>query len=368
MKRLFRISFQSALVLLALTAPLARALPVEGTLLGQAPYAFSLPSLDGGTTKLADAAGARALVLVFWGSWSPNAALELAELEKLYGRWKDQKLRVLAIAVDNQTMGPADVQAVRALRDRLSLTFPVLLDQQLATFKEYGVVAVPSTVLVSGDGKVVYTLAGYPLSLRGELLTRIEALITGVDPTAPAKTVYRPAARAIRWYNLGRQQLRLGLPAVAEARLEEAIKADPKFAAPLTLLGQIRLDGGRLPEAEQALRQAIALDADDRAAWAELGRLLIDTGKPSEARQALERAVALDAGYTPAHWYLGLLAGREGKAAAEVHFKAAEELNAREPRLYLYRGRVAEGQGRVDAALADYRRALDLLLPESAEE
>src|SRR3990167_977445 len=61
---------------------------------------FSLESFEGKAVALRDFASARAILLVFWSSWSEKSPEVLDRVQKLHARSRGQGLAVLGVSVE----------------------------------------------------------------------------------------------------------------------------------------------------------------------------------------------------------------------------------------------------------------------------
>jgi peroxiredoxin len=142
---------------------------------GQRGPAFSLVTLDGRRTALADYRD-KLVILNFWATWCGPCTDEMPTLEAL---WRDHRARglvVLGVSVDRG--GP------RALLEpyvrNLALTFPILLDPDSQTARAWRVTALPATFVVKPGGEV----AGNAVGTREWRSEPMQALLTGMLPTA----------------------------------------------------------------------------------------------------------------------------------------------------------------------------------------
>ncbi len=127
----------------------------------QAPE-FALNDIDGRQVSLSQYAKDNAVVLVFWSTWSANSSGELKRLEDYYKKSGDRGVMVIGINVDSQTISSDDVQRIKGTVKDIGITFPVLVDKELKTFHDYGVIVLPSTMVVV-KGAIAYELPGLPL-------------------------------------------------------------------------------------------------------------------------------------------------------------------------------------------------------------
>jgi peroxiredoxin/Tfp pilus assembly protein PilF len=389
-----RWTLRTGLLALLLAGLAARpAAGLRGLQVGMKAPEFTLQSLDGTAVSLSGLRQAGVVVVVFWATWSEHSAEELERLEQVFRQHKDKGLAVAAINVDNQRIGPEDTAAIKRMVHHLGLTYPVLLDRRLETFHAYGVIAVPSTLVVDREGTIRAEMAAYPLGAREDLFDLIESLVTGRAPRQRvATTGDEPKPRAVRYYNLARAMAARGLTDDIEPNLKISIESDPKFALPLVMLGQLYREralteeaieyGGRtyttatfareraelLAKAAAVLRQALALNPANAVAWTELAMVQSAQGNASEAKASLTKALEADPSFTPAHYHMAALLVRSGALReADEHLNAAKKLNPLDHRLYVAIAEAYEEQGMVQEAVAAYRKGAELLWSSRGE-
>ena len=134
--------------------------------------AFELPSLDGGSASLADAAG-QVLLVNFWATWCKPCEDEMPAMEKLYRDLADEGFLLVAISVDD------DPELVRAFRERLQLSFPILLDPDATVAKRYQTYRYPESFLIGPGGDVVERYVGPKRWDEGAYVQRIRKLLAG---------------------------------------------------------------------------------------------------------------------------------------------------------------------------------------------
>lgn len=360
---------------------------LEGLRPGMKAPPVSLEGLDGSRVSLADFPKARAVLLVFWATWSDKSPEVLERTEKLYGRYRDQGLVVLGINAESPALAPEEVVSVKTLAGRLRLSFPILLDRGLEAFGAYRVVAVPSSVLIGGDGTVLGDLAAYPIAGREDFFDLVEATVLGRPIARPARPQGpEPNPRAVRYFNLARAMVARGLVDQVDGNLKKAIELDASFPLPRILLGQlyreralsreaIEFNGGTVPtlrlsaeeraaflrEAERLLTEAAKLEPTNPAALTELAAVHAARGD-ARARELLERAVKLNLGYSSARSHLGALllaAGETDRGRAEL--TAAIQLNPLDWRLHITAAQAYEGRGMLRQAVEEYRKGVEIL-------
>ncbi len=110
--------------------------------------------IDGGAVEPADWTG-RVSMLVFWATWCPFCKRLNAHLDKLYRRYRDQGLNVLAVSIDG------DAAKVRRYLETNGYAFPAALDSASglrARVTDRKVI--PLTCLIDRQGRLAQMVPG----------------------------------------------------------------------------------------------------------------------------------------------------------------------------------------------------------------
>lgn len=113
----------------------------------------SVSTLEGGKVSLSSFKG-KALLINFWATWCAPCVSEMPELQRLYVENKD-KLTVVAIAVEDEK------SEVVTLKQKLGLTFPILLDPQAIFSSKFKVDGFPESFVADKEGKLKFFLDGW---------------------------------------------------------------------------------------------------------------------------------------------------------------------------------------------------------------
>jgi peroxiredoxin len=114
------------------------------------PPDFTLPALDGQPVALNQYLGKKTVLLVFWATWCPECKAAIPEVNALHGGPLSGTLQVLGLDFRESR---EKVSAAVKSRD---IRYPVLLDGKGEVARAYGVVGIPTYVLIGRDGKVAY--------------------------------------------------------------------------------------------------------------------------------------------------------------------------------------------------------------------
>lgn len=122
---------------------------------------FILENLDGDFVELKEEIGQGPLLLSFWATWCKPCLEELIEFQKIYDEYKGQGFKMLAISTDSERT----VAKVKPYVKSRNHDFPVLFDTNSDVARIYYAHAIPHSVLMDKNGKIVYSHMGY---MRGD--------------------------------------------------------------------------------------------------------------------------------------------------------------------------------------------------------
>ena len=256
-----------------------QALPVE------------LNDLDGKEHSLTRYREAEAVLLFFWATWSERSLTELADLNKLQKEYGEKGLQILAVNVENQSLEDKDLNRIRSILNEREVSFPVLIDHGLKTYNDWGVIATPSTAIITSDGIVFFDLSSYPSSgfLDMDLAIR-KALGLYVEEEKPQKgePEYVPVQEALLHFGMGKRHAQKGFMTKALPELDKAAMADSKWAEPHIYLGFVHIRMGDNQKAGSSLDRASQLDPERREIIWLRGYLLAAQEKVDEAVALLQ--------------------------------------------------------------------------------
>lgn len=327
---------------------------------------FSLSDEQGKTRPLNELLGPKLTIVVFWASWSKKSEKALEQMQQLYENYHPKGLAVIGINVEQQKV-TADIRALaQKTFAGLQLGYVNLLDRNLETFHDYGVIAVPTVVVLDPSAKIVFEMSGYPAVQAEELSQFVETAIQGRPRQVAATKMsgYQPDKKAARYCNLGIKALGSARTAAsAEMYFQKAIAADELFILPRLRLAVLFRQAGKTDQAKEQLQKVLAVSPDNAQALTEMGLLELDTGDDNQAKSSFEQAIKSDEFYTPAYFYLGYLVGKDGDVTlAESLFSQAENNSPMDYRINDYRGKMYEEQNDIENAVKSYKRSLQLIL------
>ena len=137
-------------------------------LLGRSAPDFTLPTFDNQEITLSQLRG-QAVLLSFWASWCGPCRFELPELSRIQPDYPNVKF--VAVNVD-RTRKDAE-----KFLSRVKFELPIAWDNEANILGEYGVISMPTMMLIDRNGTVVYVKVGYS---REKKLKELEEKIKGL--------------------------------------------------------------------------------------------------------------------------------------------------------------------------------------------
>ena len=115
---------------------------------------FELARLDSDEAVSMEDLRDRVVLINFWATWCKPCEDEMPAMERLYRELRPEGFELLAISVDDSP------EPVRAFRDRLSLSFPILVDSEQEVAELYQTFRFPESLLVDRNGTVIERYIG----------------------------------------------------------------------------------------------------------------------------------------------------------------------------------------------------------------
>lgn len=330
----------------------------------QAPE-LDLHDLTGKQYSFDDLKGKKLTVLLFWATWSGNSQKALQQMQKMQQKYHGKGLSLVAVNVDNQQPDTEQLSRIVSFAQKNSISEPLLLDKGLKMFDRYGIVAVPSLLVLDDKRTILRELSGYPLTGSDNLLRYLANVFEGKkDPVVTAEVGYQPDKKAVRLWNMGRNAMKSERTLNrAVAWFEKSIAADPDFIMPYLSLGKLKYRQKQPDEALKWFDAALKIKPDHIKALCLSARIRIEQEDFATAGTLLEKARTVDAAQPVALYLTGLLLLRQKQyQEAFEWFKKSEAQNSPDASFFIYRGELFEAKGDFAAAAADYGKGLEYMV------
>ncbi len=126
---------------------------------------FRLQDLSQNSVALSSYQGRHPVLLLFWATWCPYCRQELARMNQKYRELAKDGLVFLAVDVREAA------EKVNIFMQSHNLTFRVLLDTDTRVAEAYGLVGIPTYVLIGKKGSVLFKDNAFPQQYQ-ELISR----------------------------------------------------------------------------------------------------------------------------------------------------------------------------------------------------
>jgi thiol-disulfide isomerase/thioredoxin len=165
----------------AAEANAARGIRSEGldsALVGKPAPDFELEMLAGEKFHLTDHKG-KIVVIDFWATWCGPCLQTIPHVAQLHHDAAATGIKVVAVNLEE---APEQIQK---LLKRLKLDLPVALDRDGAIAARYGVSAIPQTIIIDREGKVVRHFVGGGAHFAKDLAEALQQALTGAAAASP---------------------------------------------------------------------------------------------------------------------------------------------------------------------------------------
>ena len=111
------------------------------------------------------------LIIAFFVTWCKPCNRELTSIDEVYDDWQQETgVRLVAVSIDQAQ----NVNKVKPMVDQNGWRYDVLLDANGEFRRSLGIQSVPYTVLLDGQGKIVYKHNGYTDGAEVELYKKVK--------------------------------------------------------------------------------------------------------------------------------------------------------------------------------------------------
>jgi Flp pilus assembly protein TadD/thiol-disulfide isomerase/thioredoxin len=323
---------------------------------------FSLNDFQGKNYSLKEHLGGKLTIVIFWATWGHDSSEMIDTVEELYKRYHEQGLEAVGVCVEQQLISDTVRQRISETIKKNGITFPIVLDDKLHIFRQYNIVAVPTTYVLNAQRNIVHHLSGYTIVGREQMFEFVREQFEGKrDVTIHKKFEREPDKKSLRVYNMAEIKFYKSQYDTAKKYLLESIASDSLFLEPHLLLIELGVEVGALSEADAHLRRALQLNPKSVEALSLSGLLAAKKGEKEKSVKMLEEVVSHYDSSASAHCYLGFALGINGKPEqALMEFAKAEALAPSNYRIPQLRAEVYSAMGKQQEAVHDKLKAKKL--------
>ena len=116
--------------------------------------AFRLPVLGESSPVSLDQYRGKVVLLNFWATWCKPCEDEMPAMDRLYRALRPEGFEMFAVSVDEEP------DAVETFRQRLGVSFPILMDPRQEVSRLYQTTGFPESLLIDSKGMIVERYVG----------------------------------------------------------------------------------------------------------------------------------------------------------------------------------------------------------------
>lgn len=118
---------------------------------------FTLPNTNGMAVSTGQFSG-QVMIINFWATWCAPCREEMPALQQIYNQHREHGLVLLGVNYGE------DRDAVVSYAREIGVSFPLLLDRDMAVGQRYRVQGLPTTIFVDRQGMIQDMVVGGPMS------------------------------------------------------------------------------------------------------------------------------------------------------------------------------------------------------------
>ena len=131
---------------------------------------FVLADLDGNQYRLSDYRG-QVVIINFWATWCPPCRAEMPSMQRAWQQLEQESILMLGINVGE------DEDTIFQFTANYPVEFPLLMDQDSRVINQWPVRGLPTTFVMSPEGKITYRAIGGREWDDPDLLAMVRALM-----------------------------------------------------------------------------------------------------------------------------------------------------------------------------------------------
>lgn len=114
------------------------------------------------------------IIISFWATWCKPCNLELNTIKEFYEEWQQETgVKIVAVSIDDAR----SAARVKPHVEGNDWPYEVYLDQNSDLKRAMGVVNVPHTFIINGEGEIVWQHTGYQAGGEEEVIEKVREIL-----------------------------------------------------------------------------------------------------------------------------------------------------------------------------------------------
>ena len=130
---------------------------------------FALKTLDGREITLSELKG-KVVLLDFWATWCGPCKESIPHLVQIYKSNHEKGIELIGMSIDK-----GDADTVRHFVRSMDIPYPIIITPEEVA-RDYGVSAIPTTILIDKEGKIREKIVGFNSSIARQIAAKVGEL------------------------------------------------------------------------------------------------------------------------------------------------------------------------------------------------
>lgn len=130
---------------------------VIGSITAKGQFHLEVEKLKGDKVTLQELKGQNFTILDFWATWCQPCVKSIPELIKINNEYREKGVQLIGVNTD----GPRNLSKVEPFVNSMGINYPIIMDTDQDLMREFGVAAMPTLLIINGEGEIVFAHEGY---------------------------------------------------------------------------------------------------------------------------------------------------------------------------------------------------------------
>ncbi|MBI5416479.1 tetratricopeptide repeat protein [Candidatus Poribacteria bacterium] len=273
---------------------------------GDAVKSINLKTVEGIDINTENFKNKNVLGVIFWKYPNTRCESALKYMQNISNEYSENfGLKIFSVYCPSESKAVTsnEIDIINKIKSENNINIPVLLDDELKIFNSYGIISLPSIMIINKEGKAEYILAGFPKFGAEQDIKKNLMKILGIPEDVVDKKKYEPKSDADRNYKLATAVHSQGNTEKAKDYLLKAIEIDPLYPAPYSILGKLYIQKEDNKKAIENYQKSLELDPDNAKLMLGYGFLCLEAGMTEDALLVFKKTIEKFPDYSASGYY-----------------------------------------------------------------